>query len=71
VQRERSGRARPLHLQVRSRSNDDQPSRVSRELVAGGRERERRLPGARRRNREKVGLLSVDELVEGGLLPRP
>ena len=71
VERERRRRARPLHLQVRGRGDDDQPRRVAGELVPRRGEREGRLAGAGRRNREEVGLSALDELVEGGLLPRP
>ena len=71
VQRERGGSTRPLNLQVRGRCDDDQPSRPSCELLPGRRQGKGRLPGAGRRNRKEVGLVSLDELVEGGLLPRP
>jgi hypothetical protein len=71
VQRERSCGPRPLHLQVRGRSDDDQPSRMPGKLVPSRRERKGRLAGAGRRNREEVRLFGLDELIEGGLLPRP
>jgi hypothetical protein len=69
MERERRGRAGPLHLQVRRRRNDDQPSGPLGELVPRGGQGEGRLARARRRNREEVGLRRLDELVEGGLLP--
>ena len=62
-------RARPLVLQVRGRRDDDEPGRPHAELVPRRRQREGRLAGAGRRDREEVALRRVDEAVEGGLLP--
>ena len=70
VERERRRGAGPLELQVRRRRDDDEPRRVLRELVAGGRQRERRLAGARGRDREEVPPPRGEEGVERGLLPR-
>ena len=69
VQREPRGRARPLLLQMRRRSDDDEARRANPELMARRGERERRLPGPGRRDREEVALGRGDEAVEGGLLP--
>ena len=54
---------------MRGRRDDDEPARPLRQLVPRRRQRERRLAGPGRGDREEVGPGRGDEAVEGGLLP--
>ena len=69
------GGERPLHLEVARRRHDHEPARRAlpgpvRQLGARTGERERRLAGARGRDREEVGVGAGTEQLERCALPR-